>query len=203
MLQDRNTSKELLLKLLSIELLKDGFHSKFSHQAFYKNIPNGKWGLHFSFLDRAYGFEVMVDVAVRLDSVEELVNNYPVNPLLSDKERKQTFTVGTNCRTNGKPPIWEVEFENEIPEVTSSIVKLIREKGLAFLNYNSSLENVITTLQNDLAAESRALTVAYLIKNKDLFNEIAEKQKKLHKGRKDYRLNNFLILESELSTRFN
>lgn len=203
MLQNKKSSKDLLLKLISVELSKDGFQPKIYLQAFYKNIQNGKCAFHLSFLNRVYGFEVMADAAVRLDAVEDIVNNYPINPLLNDKERKEIFTVGTNFIVNGKPPIWEVEFEDDIQQIATSIVKLFREKGFSYHSYNSSLENIIKTLQKDAAAGSRLLTVSYLLNNKVLFDEIAEKQKKLFGGKKDFKLNQFLILENELRKRFN
>jgi hypothetical protein len=149
-----------------------------------------------------YGFETIVDAAVRFDEVETIVNQYPINTLITEKERKDTFTIGTNFAVDGRPPIWEIEFEEEISITANEILKLLREEGRTFLEDNSTLKGIFKNLTQDPAKGMNALTVAYLLKDKDSFDQISREQRILLEGKPDNRYSKFLVLENELRNRF-
>lgn len=202
MLDNKIAAKKQLFELVAAELSTDGFTARAGDQGFFKKTSFGKTGFHLSFLDRVFGFETILDAAVRFDEVEDIVNQYPLNPVLKDRERKKTFTVGTNFAVAGMPPIWQIEFEEEIPAAARSITNLVREKGMIFLDNNSTLAGVFQTLKDDPARYTRALTVAFLLQDQNSFDQIATEQRILLKDKPDPRYGKFQILENELRNRW-
>ncbi len=80
--------KELQKNLLANvgeKLTTFGFGGKAKQQSFYRPIDGGWACVHLSFIKHADDFDVTVDVGVRFDEVEELVNSN--NNLLTKRKK--------------------------------------------------------------------------------------------------------------------
>src|SRR6476661_8883662 len=81
-----------LLKAVGQRIAASGFESKPVGQSFLRRSPLGRDSLHLSFVKHPCDFDVVADVAVRIDDLEDIVN---VNDtLLSKKEKEQTYSLG-------------------------------------------------------------------------------------------------------------
>ena len=94
----------------------------------------GRSSIHLAFTPASTGFDVTVDVAVRFDAVEELVQRE--NPRLGAAEKRATSTLGAelgNLRDE-RPLYWSVSIADPIAPTASLMVEAIREIGIPYLD---------------------------------------------------------------------
>jgi hypothetical protein len=109
----------------------------------------GRVAVHLSFIEHETDFDVTTDVAIRFDSVEELVHRS--NELLSRREKLQTFTLGAELGTlkTGEPLRWTVTSHADVPAVAAAILAELREVGLPYVDQYSQIENAFDVLSRD------------------------------------------------------
>lgn len=125
--------KRELLRQLGQRLADFGYPSRPSGQTFYRRIANGRTAIHAAFVEHDEDVDVTVDVAVRLDDVEDLVQRS--NDMLSEKEKSETFTLGVELGNlaRGEPLRWTVADVADVSRVVEEIVALLLSVGLPYM----------------------------------------------------------------------
>jgi hypothetical protein len=135
-----------LLREISTQMPRYGFGSRAVGQSFRRAEPFGVSSFHLSFIPHMTDFDVTADVALRIEAVEELLNQN--NNRLSAKEKKQTFTVGAELGNiaDGNQRRWTVSNVHHVPLVASGITQTFEATGLPYLQRMSNLENLLYVL---------------------------------------------------------
>ena len=203
--------QEQLLSQLDALLSKKGF--KRSGQDFYRNITEGRQILHLSFIRHPNDFDVTADVAVRHNTLEDLMNDE--NPRLNPREKAQTSSIGAELGniSIGQPIRWTVSAEDEIPQVSSSLLASFEKVGLPYLQRFSFLDEVLSAVAGDDSASvlhspidyvraMRAIGVAFLLRRKELFHQLVASKSKYLKEKQDFGVPEFNALAKRLSDRW-
>lgn len=152
------------------------------------------------------------DAALRIDAVEDLVN--ADNPLLTTKEKKQTFTIGAELGNmlEGKQRRWTISDSNHVTMVADGIIDLFRKVGLPYLERYSDFGNLIADLsKHDQAAwphspvhERRCKTImalAALLHDEQRFELLNEGCEEFLRGRSDAELASLRVYVKGLRNR--
>jgi hypothetical protein len=118
-------------------------------QTFERKSETGRVAVHLSFIEHETDFDVTTDVAIRFDSVEELVHRS--NELLSRREKLQTFTLGAelgNLKT-GEPLRWTVKRNADVSAVAASILAELQAEGFPYIEEYSQVESALDVLSRD------------------------------------------------------
>jgi hypothetical protein len=130
------TQRELLAEL-GQRLAHFGFNPKPSEQDFYRKIPAGKWAFHISFIPHKTEFDLTADVAVRVDAIEDLVNEYDTKLTAAEKRKSMTLGGELGNISAGNPKRWTISNVEDIPSVCDGVIEAFREIGLPFLQKHS------------------------------------------------------------------
>ena len=135
-----------LLDAVGRRITSDGFGIKPVGQSFLRRLPTGRASLHLAFVDHPGDFDVVADVAVRLDDLEDLIN--ASNTLLSNKEKGQTYSLGAELgNISGKGQMrWNVASLFEVDQVADQLVAAFKSIGLPYLDRASTLEGAYELL---------------------------------------------------------
>jgi len=141
--------KQQLLKKLGEPVSKHGYSKKPKGQDLLRNLDGIRHCLHLSFIDHQIDLDVTVYFAVRFNEVEELVNFS--NTLLTNKEKKETYTLGIELGnlTQGKQMRWRLEKEEQINEVANLIYQEFKKFCLPYLEQYSNMEKAYSILLRD------------------------------------------------------
>jgi hypothetical protein len=139
--------RSALLRSLGAQLNPMGFRQ--SEQTFGKRWGAGKLLVHLSFVRHTDDFDVLVDVAVRLDAIEDRLN--ADRPQLSQRERANTATVGVELGnwSIGRPLRWTVSTPADLEPVVKGLLEELRRTGLPFLERFAQLEELERVLGAD------------------------------------------------------
>lgn len=135
-----------LLDAVGARIAADGFESKPVSQSFLRRVPAGRASLHLAFIEHPRDFDVVADVAVRIDDLEDLVNTN--NPLLSQKEKGQTYSVGAelgNIAGEGQMR-WNVASSADVNQVADQLVAAFKAIGLPYLDRAATPEGAYKLL---------------------------------------------------------
>jgi hypothetical protein len=110
-----------------------GFRSKPTGQSFCQEIATGKWVLHVSFISHKTDFDLTADIAVRVDAIEDLVNEYDTK--LNAAEKRKSMTLGGELGniSAGSPRRWTISNVEDIPNACEGVIETFQEIGLPFL----------------------------------------------------------------------
>jgi len=138
-----------LLRDFGERVARLGFSSRPIGQTFLKPMHGGVSAAHLSFIEHENDFDVTVDVAIRFDAVEELVNQS--NSLLSPKEKSATFTLGVELGNllNGRPNRFTVSNSNDVATVSQQIVESLKEVGIPYIERFSNPNDAYEILSRD------------------------------------------------------
>jgi len=127
-------------------LKRFGFNEKPRDQTFYRLIRGGRAAIHLALVPHQDDFDVTVDLAVRLDQVEDLINANNTN--LNRREKTQTYTLGAEMgNLLGNAPIrWTVKVAVDVAPVADEIVAKFKVFGDDYLNRAETLEGAFTLL---------------------------------------------------------
>ncbi len=171
----RKELQESLLRELADLPAKLGFEFKPREQGFRAFRPGGCVFFHLSFVPHPADFDVIADVALRLDAVEDLLNEE--RPYLSKGEKKLTWTIG-GCElgqlSGGMQRRWTIVSEADIKETAASISAAFESIGVHFIEQYSDLPTLLAVLsRNDKLARlvspshsgrcKAALAIAYVL----------------------------------------
>lgn len=202
-----------LLREVAGKIAGDGFKARVSWQEYYKRENFGKSYFHLSFIRHVDDFHVTADVAIRFDAIENLLNRYRLD--LTEKERRESSSMGIDLgnMVEGAQKRWEVAAPEDVDRAAADIAEWFRKYALPYYERYSTLENALEVFAsderplslhcvfNDVRAKN-ALAVAYLMKNRPLFEELFEKKKQFLEGRKDEDYTGFLKLANDLRERW-
>ena len=213
MTQIKELEKALLTKL-SEHVGKYGFDTKVKGQSFYKQMPFGRLAFHLSFIKHKTDFDVTVDVAVRFDELEELVNQHENR--LSKAHRKGTFSLGVELGnlSKGRQKRWTVANLEDVKPVAGSIMDAFVAIALPYLEKYSDKETALDTLSGDDKAAwlhspfhdaraKRAIGLAFLLGDQERFSRLAAAKTEFLKSRNDFGLTSFLQFRDALENRLN
>lgn len=126
-----------------------GYRKNASRQHFWKPFELGKVAIHVCFINHVDDFDIMIDVGIRYDQLEEMKNRN--NFLLNQKEKKQTFSIGSELGnlSQGKPIRWTIHEESSIKAVVDSIFHVIEEVAFPYINKYTNMENTFNKCLND------------------------------------------------------
>ena len=201
-----------LLEALSPKLEERGFKPRITDQSFARHVDFGRWILHVSFIRHRTDFDATVDAAIRVDDVEDLINEDRTS--LPKATRNWTATIGAelgNLRS-GAPLRWTIRTDRDVPPVAADMLNAIKTTGIPYLEKHSDLRTILGILaSNDRAAWlhapvhdsrcKRALALAQIIGDSTLFSEIAESCRAFLTERSDPGLASFLSFVERLERR--
>jgi hypothetical protein len=138
--KQKSTLQRQLMELLRDRLANDGFVAKLKDQSYFKKTDIGTLAAHLAFMNGVVEFDVKMDVAVRLNSVEELV--YP---------SEMTFILGCELGNleSGEPHRWTVAEPADVETVASGIYEKFTKVGRPYLEKYSSIDAAYDVLQRD------------------------------------------------------
>lgn len=158
-----------------------GFQAKPRDQSFYREIPLGRWALHLSFVENGE-LEAALDVAIRFDEVEDLVNS--VSRLLTESQKRDTWTLGCELGnlTAGRPRRWKVS-RNNLEQAAGEMAAFFAEVGIPYLEKHSTPQRTLDALGGNSRAASihspfhvarakRAIALAFWLRDKARFEEL-------------------------------
>ena len=204
----RELKKDLLSELGRL-LAPHGFtkRSKRLEQSFRKKVAIGWHFFHVSFIPHKDDFDVTADVAMRVDAVEDLLNQ--VRKDLSGlpqpkREQKETATIGAelgNIAGTGQRR-WTVNSSRDVVPVASDIVEALKEIGLPYLEKYSDLDRLLGSLSRhdrnswhlvpfDDVRRMVVVAVAHVLGRKDLTARFAEEGKRYFEGKKGFAAREF------------
>ena len=153
---DVKAAKKLILSEIAGLTTKDGFHAKPAEQAFYLPKPFGRWIVHVGFIPhRNVDVDITVDIAIRIDAVEMLVNERRDD--LGARESGLTATLGGDIGNlnDGKQRRWTLASSEQAAAIAASIHSEIRSIGWAFFERYSDFGNVLKVLTSSDARDWR------------------------------------------------
>lgn len=141
--------KKKLIDKLSIHLQQIGFDKKAVGQTFWKPTKNGKLAIHLSYIDHPDNLDITLDLAVRIDELEDLKNS--LRPNLKQSEKKQTATIGVEFGnfTMGSQKRWTVATQSDVDTVAMDLYNCIVETGNSYFEKYSNLETILSVCQKD------------------------------------------------------
>jgi len=197
---------------LARRMVEHGFESRAREQSFTRKTPFGRQTFHVSFIRHAHDCDVTADVAIRIDALEDLLNEW--NGTLSKSERKQTHSMGAELGniSEGRQRRWSLASEDDIPEAVPSVMALFESVGLPYLERYSNLEQALADLSgddraswlhspfHDLRAE-RATGLAFVLGHHEGLDELIATKTRFLRERNDPGLDRFLAFAKELKGR--
>ncbi|GGI17871.1 hypothetical protein [Gottfriedia solisilvae] len=198
----KQDQKNMLLDQLHKQLSIYGYKKNTSRQQLWKPFEFGKVAIHLSFINHLDDFDITVDVGIRFDELEEMKNMN--NGLLNQKEKKQTFSIGTELGNLivGKQRRWTIIEESNIENISNSIFSAIKEIAFPYIDKYSIKENVFNDCLSD-GEESIVLTgidyvramnavgLAKILNKVDEIEQIIEDKTKFLEDKNDFGVSMF------------
>lgn len=140
---------DALMGELALRLATVGFIPMRRDQAFRRGRPDGADIVHLSFVRHPTSFDTTMDVAVRIDAIEEIVG--ASNAVLSASARKKTATVGVEIGnlSQGSHLAWNIDELTAIDRVALDIFLHVARFGLPFFARFGDIATVTTMLCRD------------------------------------------------------
>jgi hypothetical protein len=181
--------KRALLEAIAERVHEFGFKPRFSQQEFKRRTQYGFDTLHVCFYS-SIGTTAALDIAMRINDVEELCGKCDSNPLISERDKKEWCTIGKYL---AHPPDelwrrWDLVLLHDVPSVADSMVEVFVEVALPFFQrYSDRLEllnlldkdndEAIKLLTDEMKRSIRAIACTWLWYGRDAAVEIAQRKK--------------------------
>lgn len=101
-------AERAVLEQLGTRMAAHGFRPKPVGQSFYRDVPGGRWALHVSFIRHETDMDVTADVAVRINAIEQVVNQCETG--LTDAEKRRSTTLGAELGNLSRRPLQAANF---------------------------------------------------------------------------------------------
>jgi len=209
---ERSIAERDVLTRLGKQLESHGFDPKPSGQSFYHSFPAGKSAFHVSFIPHQSDFDLTADVAIRLNAIEDLVNEYDTKR--APTERRKSMTLGGELGniSEGHQLRWTVSDPNDIPKVCDQVANMFERIGLQFLRTHSDLAAAHKVLISSNPRETflspilgprsmRAIASAYILDGTSDITALAQRFEAMLVERQDLYLQDFRALCQGLLTR--
>lgn len=200
-----------ILDQLGTHVEKHGFKAKPTSQSFCREIPGACWVLHISFIRHKADIDMTADVAVRINAIEQIVNQFDTG--MTKAEKRTSMTLGAELgNISGHEPLrWTAANPDDIPLVVGSIVRKFEEIGLPYFSTYSDMEAVYRLLaSNDpedhvhspiLGARCmRAIAAAHLLGRSSELKELSHRCDAQLAEEDDLYLSDFRALRDSLET---
>jgi hypothetical protein len=142
-----------LLAELDKALAEYGLKRPARSQSFYGKTPWGKSAFHISFMKHRDNSDVTADVAVRIDELEQLVNEN--NPRIVEPEKRKTFSLGAELGniSEGRQKRWTLATRRDVEPVAFSVLTTFRNVALPYIEKYANPQNAFEALKpNDRAS---------------------------------------------------
>jgi hypothetical protein len=197
---------------LARRMAEHGFESRARDQSLARKTPFGRQTFHVSFIKHTHDCDVTADVAIRIDALEDLMNEW--NATLSKSERKQTHSMGAELGniSEGRQRRWTLASKDDVPGAVSSVMALFESVGLPYLEQYSNLERVLAVVSGDDRASwlhspfhdlraQRAVGLAFVLGHHGRLDELIAVKTQFLRERNDPGLDRFLAFAKDLKGR--
>lgn len=123
-----------------------GYKPIFSQQMFVRRFSEGKAALHLAFIKHTGDFDVVANVAVRLNQLEDTLNR--ARPYLNDNKKRCTYSFGAELgNISGSGQVrWTVRALEDTKNVAQDLVEFFRGVGLPFITSIGTVEDAYRIL---------------------------------------------------------
>lgn len=130
-----------------------GYKPILSQQMFVRRFSEGKTALHLAFIKHPGDFDVVANVAIRLNQLEDILNG--ARSYLGDDKKRGTYSFGAelgNISRVGQVR-WTVRALDDTKVVAQELVTYFKKVGLPFIAGATTIEEAyrILTESEDLA----------------------------------------------------
>jgi hypothetical protein len=138
-----------LLREIGRRLVRLGFSSKPKGQTFYRDIDGGRVAVHVSFIEHVADVDVTTDVAIRFDSVEDLIHRS--DKLISPREKAQTFTLGAELGNLERRDPFRLTLttHSDVLDIAEGTIEKLESVGLPYIERYSRPEAAYDLLSKD------------------------------------------------------
>jgi Domain of unknown function (DUF4304) len=174
-----------LFGYLSPELAKYGFTARLSDSAFRRKFPHGQQSIHFQFIYHIVDVDACVDIAVRFDQLEDLINKH--KSYLTEKEKKDTWSLGAELGNihRGAAMRWTMYSGDDIEQASKDILEVIISTAIPSLEKYSDMSNALDAVSGDGPNDwlyspfdneraMRAIGLAFLLGDRTVFSQLAK-----------------------------
>lgn len=202
-----------LIKKLAERVGEHEFDTRAKAQSFYKQTPFGRVALHLAFIEHATDFDVTVDIAIRFDALEDIINEG--NSHLTASEKRRTFSIGAELGniSEWEPKSWTVRSPADLEEVSRSIMDAFVDIGIPYIEKYSNMETALDALSGDDKATwllspfhdyraKQAICLAFLLGQRDRFFDLVAAKTEFLTSIKHPGLQSFLELRDTLERQF-
>lgn len=123
-----------------------GFKPKPVGQSFYRDVPGCRWDFHASFIHHATDMDITADVAVRIDAIEQFVNQFETGLTEAEKRRSTTLGAELGNLSRRQPLRWTVSEIDDVAAAAEQIAGAFEKIGLPFLSAHSDVESAYRVL---------------------------------------------------------
>ncbi|MGO1079497.1 hypothetical protein [Inquilinus sp. CA228] len=186
-----------------------GFSKRPVGQSFYAQTPSGRNVIHLGFVPHDDSdVDVIVNLAIRFDSVEDLMNGYRS---LSKTQKSSTATVGVelgNLLGIGQKR-WNLSTDLDVDRASDDIAETLIAHGIEYFKKGGKLEDVFDILRSfggeaetlvsiPAVRYEKILAIAAVLHRWDLLPELAESASARLKEAGDLALPRFIAFSSKI-----
>ena len=168
----------------SLELKKLGFNKK-RETSFYRKTDLGDIRISLGFEKAIYGFECSLGVGFRIDTLEEITGQYPINPyakirssfsldvgkLMGNQYKKWLIRTSDEkevgdifLAVSEKIGLPKLDVIEDVNGVMSEMIELVKLYGIPFLDkYAYSIESVFRLFTNDYGYLEKSIYLRNLL----------------------------------------
>ncbi|MDH5232439.1 MAG: hypothetical protein OEZ58_21680 [Gammaproteobacteria bacterium] len=141
--------QKILLAGFGKRLAKYSFKARPRSQSFIRPTQSGYNSVHLSFINHKDDFDLTLDIAIRFDEVEDMVNEF--NQHLTKKEKARTCTIGIELGnlTKGTQRRWTISSESDIQPVIDELMDEFTLHCEPYFEKYSTLTSVYEVLSSD------------------------------------------------------
>lgn len=199
-----------LIERLEKALLNHGFRFRSTERSFVKKLPEGRVAFHLTFIQHGTDFDVVVDLGVRFDALERLVNEG--NKLLTNREKESTYSLGVELGNliEGAQKRWTIATSENVDPVANELYASFAEHALPYFAKFSTMGNALDLLSPNLprswihspihaARAKRAVGLAALTKDKLRLQTVIETYSDFLRKRNDPGLLDFMAFVNKVA----
>ena len=200
-------AEALVFHLLGMRLRALDFTHQPVHQTFWKSVSVGAWVVHVSVIKHESDLDLTMDVAVRVDAVENCINRWNTGLTAADKRR--TVTVGAELGNivDGRNRRWTIAAPSACTDVAEGMVEEFEKFGVPYLTRMSNLEAMLDSIASIDRSSwlhspihgvrgKKAVALALVLGKRDLALELVERFTAVLEAQRDFGLESFTTFAS-------
>lgn len=203
-----------LLQELTTPMAEIGFKLRKAERAFEAKTSFGMKIFSLGVITHpGTDFDITGNIAIRFDTVQDLVNQFNTGATDAQKRRNATMGVELGNLAGTGQKRWNVSHLEDVRQAAFGILQEFRSIGLPYLEKYSDPRQALDVLGGNERANwlhmpvhgarcMRALALAYDLKDRERFDQIIANSRKFLEERHDFGLANFEALAAKLSSEF-